>query len=71
LIGAWNRTAFLHDGHLANLEDLFDSARFSPAYTPTYFKPIGVKQMAVPGHPFGMELTRDEKKALVAFVKSL
>ncbi len=71
LIGAWNRTAFLHDGHLANLEDLFDSSRFSPAYTPTYFKPIGVKQMAVPGHPFGMELTKDEKTALVAFIKSL
>lgn len=71
LIGSWNRTAFLHDGHLANLEDLFDSARFSPDYTPTHFKPLGVEQMAVPGHPFGMELTADEKKALVAFIKAL
>lgn len=71
LIGSWNRTAFLHDGHLAALEDLFDSTRFSPNYTPTYFKPIGVKQMAVPGHPFGMALKADEKKALVAFIKSL
>jgi hypothetical protein len=71
LIGAWNRTAFLHDGHLANLEDLFDSARFSFNYEPTYFKPIGIKQMAVPGHPFGIELKPDEKKALVAFIKSL
>lgn len=71
LIGAWNRTAFLHDGQLANLEDLFDSTRLSPNYTPTYFKPIGIKQMAVPGHPFGMELKLNEKKALVAFIKSL
>lgn len=71
LIGSWNRTAFLHDGHLADLEDLFDTARFSPNYIPTYFKPIGVTHMAVPGHPFGMELTTDEKKALVAFIKSL
>jgi hypothetical protein len=71
LIGAWNRTAFLHDGHLKNLEDVFDSARLSPAYTPTYFKPIGVQQMAVPGHPFGMELPVEDKKALVAFIKSL
>lgn len=71
LIGAWNRTAFLHDGHLANLEDLFDSTRFSPNYIPTYFKPIGVERMAVPGHPFGMELNAEEVKALVAFIKSL
>jgi hypothetical protein len=71
LIGAWNRTAFLHDGHLATLEDMFDSARLSPNYTPTYFKPLGVTQMAVPGHTFGMELKPDDKKALVAFIKSL
>jgi len=71
LIGAWNRTAFLHDGHLANLEDLFDSARLLSNYTPTHFKPIGVAKMAVPGHTFGMELKPDEKKALVAFIKSL
>lgn len=71
LIGAWNRTGFLHDGYLANLEDLFDSTRFSSTYIPTYFKPIGVKQMAVPGHPFGMTLKADEKNALVAFIKSL
>lgn len=71
LIGVWNRTAFLHDGHLKDLEDLFDSTRFSPNYIPTYFKPIGVERMAVPGHPFGMELNPGEKKALVAFLKSL
>ena len=71
LIGAWNRTAFLHDGSLANLEDLFDPGRLLSGYTPTYFKPIGVRQMAVPGHPFGMDLNPDEKKAVVAFIKSL
>jgi hypothetical protein len=27
--------------------------------------------MAVPGHPFGLELNEKDKKALVAFVKSL
>lgn len=71
LIGVWNRTAFLHDGHLKDLEDLFDSARFSPNYTPTWFKPIGVEHMAVPGHPFGTDLSSEDKKALVAFLKSL
>lgn len=71
LIGAWNRTAFLHDGHLKTLEDMFDPARLSPNYIPTYFKPLGVERMAVLGHPFGMELGADDKKALVAFIKSL
>jgi len=71
LIGAWNRTGFLHNGHLATLEDLFDVARFSPNYIPTAYKPYGVEKMAVTGHPFGMELKADEKKALVAFIKSL
>jgi hypothetical protein len=71
LIGAWNRTAFLHDGHLATLEDLFDTARFSPHYKPTYYKPLGVEEMAVPGHPFGTDLNPGDKKALIAFVKSL
>lgn len=71
LIGAWNRTAFLHDGHLARLEDLFDTARFSANYVPTYYMPLGVERMAVPGHPFGMELDAEGKKALVAFIKSL
>jgi hypothetical protein len=71
LIGSWNRTAFLHDGSLARLEDMFDPARLSADYTPTYFKPSGVIHAAVPGHPFGMELNADDKKALLAFIKSL
>ena len=71
LIGAWNRTAFFHDGQLANLEDLFDPTRLSSCYTPTYFKPIGIQHMAVPGHTFGMGLDKEDKKALVAFIKSL
>jgi hypothetical protein len=71
LIGAWNRTAFMHNGNLANLEDMFDSKRMEANYVPTGYKPAWLSQMAVPGHPFGMELKPDEKKALVAFIKSL
>ena len=71
LIGAWNRTAFLHSGNLANLEDLFDPKRFEPNYVPTGFKPYWLSHMPVKGHSFGMELNEEEKKALVAFIKSL
>lgn len=71
LIGAWNRSAFLHSGYLANIEDVFDEARFSPHYVPTGYKPYGVEKMAVQGHPFGIDLNAEDKKALVAFIKSL
>ena len=71
LVGAWNRTAFLHGGNLANLEDLFDPKRLEPDYTPTGYMPPWLTHVAVPGHPFGMELNEKDKKALVAFIKSL
>ena len=71
LIGAWNRTAFLHSGFVATLEDMFDDARLSPDYVPTGYKPYGVEKMAVQGHPFGLDLNADDKKALIAFIKSL
>jgi hypothetical protein len=71
LVGAWNRTAFLHSGNLASLEDLFDPKRFEPGYIPTGYKPAWLTHMAVPGHPFGMELNEKDKYALVAFIKSL
>jgi len=71
LIGVWNRTALLHNGSLANLEDMLDPRRLEPDYTPTGFKPIWLKQMAVPGHPFGLELNTVDKKALVSYLKSL
>ena len=71
LVGAWNRTAFLHGGNLANLGDLFDPKRLEPDYTPTGYMPPWLTHMAVPGHPFGMELNEKDKRALVAFIKSL
>jgi hypothetical protein len=70
-VGAWNRTAFLHSGNLANLEDLFDPKRLEPDYIPTGYKPFWLSHMAVPGHPFGMELNEKDKNALVAFLKTL
>jgi hypothetical protein len=33
--------------------------------------PPHLKSMAVKGHPFGMELSEKEKKALIAFMKTL
>jgi hypothetical protein len=40
-------------------------------YVPTGFKPYGAKTFAVKGHPFGLALSEDDRKALIAFLKTL
>jgi hypothetical protein len=71
LIGAWNRTGFLHSGYLATLEDMFDKRRLQNDYVPTGYKPASVKTMAVAGHKYGLDLNEEDKKALIAFIRSL
>ncbi len=80
LRGLWYRGLYLHDGSLANLEDLFDPARLKDDYEPTGFKGYRfnedgkgepVKHRTVRGHEFGMALTPEDHKALIAFLKTL
>ena len=71
LKGLWYRGPFEHNGSVATLEDWFDSNRLSAGYVPTGFKGYGVKTRAVPGHEFGLKLSPDDKKALIAFLKTL
>jgi hypothetical protein len=71
LRGAWNRTAFLHSGYFATLEDMFDKKRLQSDYVPTGYKPAALKTMSVTGHKYGLDLNEGDKKALIAFVKSL
>jgi hypothetical protein len=40
-------------------------------YIPTGFKPYGAKTYAVKGHPFGLRLSEEDRKALIAFLKTL
>jgi mono/diheme cytochrome c family protein len=71
LRGLWYRGMFPHDGSCATLEDWFDSRRLREDYVPTGFKGYGVRTHAVKGHPFGLNLSPDDKKALIAFLKTL
>ena len=72
LRGLWYRGLFGHSGSCASLEDWFDPRRFEDDYIPTGWKGPGVKNRAVPGHPFGLEyLTKDDIKALIIFLKNL
>jgi hypothetical protein len=71
LKGVWYRSMFGHSGWCATLEDWFDPRRTRDDYVPTGFKPYGAKTYAVKGHPFGLRLSEDDRKALIAFLKTL
>jgi hypothetical protein len=47
------------------------SKRLRDDYTHTGFKGYGVKTRAGKGHEFGLKLSANEKKALIAFLKTL
>jgi hypothetical protein len=71
LKGVWYRGPFEHNGSVLTLEDWFDPARLREDYVPTGFKGYGVKTRAVKGHEFGLKLSPEDKKALIAFLKTL
>jgi Di-haem oxidoreductase, putative peroxidase len=71
LKGVWYRGPFEHSGSVATLEDWFDPRRLRDDYVPTGFKGYGVKTRAVKGHEFGLELSQADKRALIAFLKTL
>ncbi len=71
LKGVWYRGMFGHSGWCATLEDWFDPRRLNDDYIPTGFKPYGTKTYAVKGHNFALDLTPQEKRDLIAFLKTL
>jgi len=71
LRGVWYRGPFEHNGSVATLEDWFDAARLQDDYVPTGFKGFQVENRAVKGHEYGLRLESDDKRALIAFLKTL
>jgi hypothetical protein len=71
LKGVWYRGPFVHNGSVATLEDWFDPRRLRDDYVPTGFRGYGVTARAVKGHPFGLDLSGEDRKALIAFLKTL
>ena len=71
LRGVWYRGMFGHSGWCATLEDWLDPKRLRDDYVPTGYKPYGMKTYAVKGHPFGLDLSSEDRKALIAFLKTL
>lgn len=67
LLGLWYRNAYGHGGWVDTLEDWFNPARLLPDFQPQNNLPQG----AIPGHEFGLRLNKDDKAALIAFLKTL
>ena len=71
LKGVWYRGPFEHNGSVATLEDWFDPKRLNDDHIPTGHIGYGFKTRAVKGHEFGLDLPAGDKKALIAFLKTL
>jgi hypothetical protein len=54
-----------------SLEDWFDAARLRDDYRPNAFRGRDDAPVPVRGHEFGLQLTAAEKRALIAFLKTL
>ena len=71
LKGVWYRGPFGHDGAAATLEEWLDPARLNAAHVPGGFKGADGKNRSIPGHPFGLRLSVEERKDLINFLKTL
>ena len=71
LKGVWYRSMFGHSGWAATLEDWFDPRRLRDDYVPTGWKPFGARTYPVKGHQFGLDLSETDRRALIAFLKTL
>lgn len=67
----WSRGPVEHRGSVATLEDWVDPRRLRDDYLPTGFKGYGVQTRAVKGHEFGLQLSAEDKRALIAFLQTL
>jgi len=71
LKGVWYRGPFGHHGSAATLEDWFDPARLTNNYHPTGYAGPDGRERGVKGHEFGLTLNSAERKALIAFLRTL
>jgi hypothetical protein len=71
LKGLWYRGLLEHSGSIASLEEWFDPRRLRNDYVPSGWKGPGIRNRAVKGHEFGLNLAPGDKGALMAFLKSL
>jgi len=66
----WLYNAYLHDGSIGTLEELFNPDRLKPGFRSSNWTPAAPAH-AVPGHPFGLDLKPDDRVALIAFLRTI
>jgi hypothetical protein len=71
LRGVWYRGLYGHSGFVKSLEDWFDPKRQRSDYVPTGWRGPGVTTRAIVGHDFGLDLDDADKRALIAFLRTL
>ena len=71
LKGVWYRGPFTHNGAVLTLEDWFNPHRLDDDYVPTGFRGYENKPHAVRGHLFGLDISDSDRKALIAFLRTL
>jgi hypothetical protein len=71
LKGVWYRGPFEHSGSIVSLEEWFDPARLRDDYLPKGWNPPDTRARPIPGHRFGLNLAAEDKRALIAFLKTL
>jgi hypothetical protein len=67
----WYRGPFEHNHSVATLDGWFDPNRLHDDHMPTGWKGYGVKTRPIKGHEFGLKLSANDKRALIAFLKTL
>ena len=68
LRGIWFRTGIGHAGQAETLEEWFDPARLNDDYVPKGFH---LAPGPIEGHEKGLDLSPEDRKALIAFLKTL
>jgi hypothetical protein len=68
LRGVWYRNAFGHMGQAETLEEWFDPARLGADYVPRGFH---LEPGPIKGHEFGLNLSQADRRALIAFLRTL
>ncbi len=68
LLGVWYRSGFGHSAWCENLEDWFDPNRLRGDYVATGFQ---TGPGLVKGHEFGLRLAEADRRALIAFLRTL
>ncbi len=71
LRGLWYRSLLEHNGSVGSLEEWFDPSRLRDDFVSTGFKGFGVEKRAVKGHEVGLDLSVEDRKALIAFLRTL